>query len=277
VYAFFFSMPGEQIKIYIRARREGLRQEHLPKVRTDNPKVKRATAAVFEELQKARLIAAEVGHHNPFGRVEPVTPDEADLDQIPKWALAAFAGRCAQRGLPNSLLPRSEEEIGEHFSALEQTVAFVMDCAESSSITELPPLARIQFYPEYPDSAVVAVMCAALTPFGVTRSDNLRLAALAADHANWAVWWHPESERATLTDGFKNAAAVNTAIWTDFGSLSEAALEGDWTDATPVPRRFLNRQQDPDGRVYFFAMRKRTQPRQRRSFIDSAQTAWTRG
>jgi TIR domain len=245
---------GQTVRAVVKAVRGGLDPAAFPQLVTVNPKVRRFIPAFRASIETPRLIMGMIGSSDPVERVNLITPDEADLQRIPRWALISFAGRCAQNALPHLTIPGQTRSLEEHFSAIDQAVAFALDCAEAGTIGELPPLGKIQFDSEYPDPAVAAASCAALTPFGAARADTILLTALAADHANWAAWYH--NGAATHSEGYAAAARTNTAIWTDFGRLSEAASRDSWADNTPVPRKFYETDKGPRRPIVFICHAK---------------------
>jgi TIR domain len=257
-------LVGQTVQVVVKAVRPGLDPALFPQLVTVNPKVRRFIRAFRASIETPRLIMGMVGVSDPFERIDLVTPNEADLQRIPRWALVSFAGRCAQNALQHLVIPGETPNLEEHFSAVDQAVAFALDCAEAGTVGELPPLGKIQFDTRYPDPAVVAASCAALTPFGAARADTIRLAALAADHANWAAWYH--SGAATPSEAYGIAARTNTAIWSDFGRLSDAASRDSWAENTLVPRKFYESDKGPRRPTVFICHAKQDSEKAREIF-----------
>jgi hypothetical protein len=215
--------------------------------------------STFEALQQAlavpRVIFTQVGvEADPFHPVEFITPTYEDLLRIPRWACVGFTARCAEAVLPHVLLPKAEESYEMHFSAVEHAITFAADVRRKAVIIELPPLRNIEIDPDRLDPTVIAAVCAALTPFGVSDNDIRRMSALAGDYANWAGWYY--SGGATHTESFAFASAANTGIWSDFGRLAEVAEAESWTDNTPIARSFFQSDRGPKRPVIFLCRAK---------------------
>jgi hypothetical protein len=248
-------LVGTRVSVAVKATRPGVPADQIPNLVTVNPKVRR----IFEVLQQAlavpRVIFTLVGAEaDPFHRVEFITPMCEDLVRIPTWACVGFAARCAQAVLPHVLLPKAEESYENHFSAVEQAITFAADCAEKATIIELPPLTDIEVDQNRLDPAVIAAVCAALSPFGASDNDIRRMSALAGDYANWAGWYY--NGGATHSESFSSASATNLGIWSDFGRLAEAAEAESWTHSTPVPRTFFQSERGPKRPVIFLCHAK---------------------
>ena len=185
-----------------------------------------------------------------MAEVEVPTRDE--LAQLPRWAIVAFAARCARRVQP--LFTQSWPDAPQHHViAVENAIALSEKRASSGKSNSLvvPGVIIVS------GGGVYAAARAAYTAYAASTAataaaraaDAAAYAARAADAADAADAAARAADAVRAADAATKAArhAVNaspiqiilSSIRNDFACLLEASRRENWDDTTPVPPSFF--------------------------------------
>ncbi|MEW6741878.1 MAG: hypothetical protein AB1486_03880 [Planctomycetota bacterium] len=160
------------------------------------------------------------------------------LHTLPRWAVVAFAARCARRVEPlfRRCWPDAPRDLLSHVA---QAVAYAERCAAKAESE--PELAKV--FALWADEASER---AAFGPKAVAESGAYS-AAHAAANAVGSVAYPEEAAVGAYYAAVDATGALRAvlgegddAIRADLESLERAAREGGWTDETPVPPAFFS-------------------------------------
>jgi hypothetical protein len=147
------------------------------------------------------------------------------LRSLPRWAVVAFAARCARRVEP--LFRRAWPSAPEHHvAAVAQAVAYSERCAaEASSSVEIAKMLALHadLASHHAQGATYSAAHAAANAAGTV--------AYPEDAATGAYYAAIDASDALR----ELAAESDTPILDDLARLETAARDGAWTDATAVP------------------------------------------
>jgi hypothetical protein len=164
-------------------------------------------------------------------------PTTEEISELPRWAVVAFAARCARRVQPQ-FKSHWPDAPARHLNAIERTLQFAEDEAELSSNftkgtnTDIEAAVRAAI-PNADDTAYAAARTAEFALLTALRAANAARGLPRYGNANAAM---SAADTARYADAAANGDDVTKfAIWTDYDTLSQAWKAGRWNDSTPVP------------------------------------------
>ncbi|MCC7375840.1 MAG: hypothetical protein IT581_14375 [Verrucomicrobiales bacterium] len=180
---------------------------------------------------------------------EPTLPTKDIILRLPRWAVVAFAARCARRVEP---LTRGLGAIA--YKAIEQVILKAEAIASfpnapnvtASAATAYDDAAAFVVADDTADLAAVAsrraAFCAAYAAYATVfatddAADFAADAATSADNAAFVANTFAAAaaaEAAGNHDPVEGVSSLRTIV-SDFQRLEDAARIGSWTDDTPVP------------------------------------------
>jgi hypothetical protein len=156
-------------------------------------------------------------------------PTEEELRALPRWAVVAFAARCARRVQPlfTHFWPKAPRE---HIEAVDRAISLTQaSAADPSSVSTY----EVRAAADYVDDAYVAATAADIPEAAYATSPAANAAHAAAADADSAFLG------AFLTARAARAADAVVAMRRDYELLRAAAASEGWTDDTPVPPEFF--------------------------------------
>jgi hypothetical protein len=170
-------------------------------------------------------------HKPDAGRTAPVTEEE--LKQLPRWAIVAFAARCARRVQP-LYVKHNPDAMPNHVQAIDKAITLAEATASGGVATDMELRDAIRVALAAANAAYVPNAPAADVAYTAAHA----AAALAANAANAALVSNAAAfaaaNAAANAANVANVAAFAYAARADYDLLLELAKRLHWTDASPV-------------------------------------------
>jgi hypothetical protein len=199
-----------------------------------------------------------------------------DLRLLPRWAVVAFAARCARRvqpgfnffwtdapeeyvkGVESAIAQAEQAAAGKHFPAQEPTATNVAWTAVNAAdaAQKAPAVLAARVAAAAADAALAATVAAGriplapahtLLPDAAYEAARAAAAGLVPSVAGGNVLVNSAGEQLISSSGAElvsagsrgDAAETGAGVSEDFQRLREASLQESWTDDTPVPPEFF--------------------------------------
>jgi hypothetical protein len=177
---------------------------------------------------------------------EPTIPTVEEIAKLPRWAIVAFAARCARRVQPLFVLGWPEAP-DKHKEAVNKAIKLAEKYA--SHITTRAAARAVDAAGRAAFAARRAALAARRAALAADAADAPALVAMAAraavDAADAANAASAAADAADAVDAAGRAAdAANvttfiTNIWMDYNKLKQTAESENWTDDTQVQPKFF--------------------------------------
>lgn len=174
-------------------------------------------------------------------------PTKEDIAQLPRWAIVAFAARCARRVQPLFTFAWADAPK-EHIEAIDLAIIVAERCATYAKVADAlydANTAKAAYAAKAADAtkAAYATKAAAYAVYAA-RAAYTAYAADAAAYDAKAPAYAAKAAKVAADAAYTDA---NALIRRDFDILKETAEREHWTDNTPVPQKVFGPMW-PDGK-----------------------------